>query len=104
MFDVLTGKEVRRFEKPLDGLQSVAFSPDGKCLAGGGWQKVYLWKVGSDEEARELGGLKGQAIFLAFPPDGKTLVVGMADEILHLDLATGKRLHRFSAALEVVGL
>ena len=35
--DGITGAEVRGFPQSADGVASIAFSPDGRTLASGGW-------------------------------------------------------------------
>jgi WD40 repeat protein len=37
LWDVETGKEIRRFEPNVDDVQSVAFSPDGRTIVSGGY-------------------------------------------------------------------
>jgi RNA polymerase sigma factor (sigma-70 family) len=111
LWDLAADREVGR----LAGHHwSLAFSPDGKTLAGGtGVNQVNLWDVAGRGLARRLecdpkkDGFDWVAYYhVAFSPDGKRLAsAGRAllpggrntDEVVQLwDLAAGKRLHRLT--------
>ncbi len=104
LWDVATGKEVRKFlPREQADVSSLAFSPDGKILASVGrnsWKQntptVYLWNPETGQELSRFGGTDkaGYAKSVAFSPDGKTLAVGYRDHTIRFwDPGTGKELH-----------
>lgn len=85
----LTGQQ-RRDERTLaswaTGVQSVAFTPDGKKLASAnGDSTIALWDVASRELIGDpLTGHKNSVATVAFSPDGKTLASGSRDDTIIL--------------------
>jgi WD40 repeat protein/serine/threonine protein kinase len=74
VWDAQTGKELFSLKGQRGEVCSVAFSPDGKCLAGGqdnGWVKV--WDAQTGEELFSLMGHTIQVNSVAYSPDGKRL-------------------------------
>jgi WD40 repeat protein len=67
---------------------SVAFSPDGKTLAGGSEDIIKLWDVEAGELRQTLKQNDGVNL-VAFSPDGKTLASGSFDTIKLWDAQTG---------------
>ena len=76
----------------VEGVKSVAFSPDGKTLAsGGGDNVIHLWDIGTGKRKKTLVGHTHWAFSLAFSPDGKTLASGSVDSDIRLwDPQTGQ--------------
>jgi len=88
----LLGEPLRGHE---NSVISVAFSPDGKTLVSGSWDKTLrLWDVATRKPLGEpLRGHEDRVYSVAFSPDGKTLVSGSDDKTLRLwDVATRKPL------------
>ncbi len=76
----------------VEGVKSVAFSPDGKTLAsGGGDNVIHLWDIGTGKRKMTLTGHTHWVFSLAFSPDGKTLASGSVDSDIRLwDPHTGQ--------------
>lgn len=98
-----SGKAIRDFphENTVFG---IAFSPDGKLMAGGGYDNekgnyfARLWEVDTGKELRRfMHGQNGSGIrSVAFSPDGKTLASGGDDARLRLfEVDTGKERKAF---------
>jgi dipeptidyl aminopeptidase/acylaminoacyl peptidase len=96
LWDRTTGTQRRRFGGADAELTSLAYSPDGKSLAGGGGEgTVHLWEAGTGREVRRFTGPGFGVRSVAFAPDGKTLAAGGEDNKVFLwETATGKELGR----------
>jgi WD40 repeat protein len=65
-------------------LTSLAFAPNGKSLAFGLGDTIYLWDLARRREMRRFGGEKVMANSIAFSPDAKTLAAGSQDGKIHV--------------------
>lgn len=57
-----------------DAVQSIAWSPDGKRLATGGFRKVLLWNSADWSSGGEITDLPGRVTAMTFTPDSATLI------------------------------
>lgn len=60
---------------PLSPVTAVAFSPDGRLLAAGGYSQVTIWDVAEVKPIKTLTGVLGTVNDLRFSPDGQLLAV-----------------------------
>jgi RNA polymerase sigma factor (sigma-70 family) len=100
LWDTGTGREVSRLTGPSD---CVAFSPDSRTLAAGGFMdgKVHFWDAATGQSLRTWE--SAQFITrLAFAPDGKALAVGGSGMIRFRDPATGRDLGPLGSLAEAV--
>ncbi len=103
-WDVATGKQLLRFQAGRVWAGQLAFSPDGKTLAVGAWNRIRLYDTASGKEVLPFGPFVGHEDTVwqfAFSPDGGTLAsLGDKDDWLLLwDPVTGKEVRQ----LDLVG-
>jgi WD40 repeat protein len=127
LFDAATGKEVRHwtahqartYNPPRDpksafdalvnstgkgNVTCLAFAPDGKMLASGGWDDtVRLWDPTTGKEVRKIDAHKAMVAAVVFSADGKTLASrGGLDGMVRLwDPTTGKERHTIEGLSKV---
>jgi WD40 repeat protein len=98
IWELVTGQEIRRYD--LGRLRAsygapLAFSADGRFLAGGGENDspTRLWDLATGKELLRLEGQREVVTSLAFSPDGKRLASGLRNG-LALVWATPSAVHR----------
>jgi WD40 repeat protein/S1-C subfamily serine protease len=96
VWDVETGREVRRLEGHKGRVLSVDVSSDGRRVLTGGDTSVILWDAGTGKVLRRFEGHTGLISRVSFLPDGQRAVSSSFDRSIRLwDLSTGKQIHRF---------
>ena len=74
LWEVATGKEVRRIGMGKTRITEAVLAPDGKALATGMADKtIRLWDLATGREIRQFGGANVETRHLAFSPDGTRL-------------------------------
>jgi len=75
-----TRKELPTLKGHSDWVLSVAFSPDGKRIVSGSYDKTLkIWDAVSGEELQTLKGHRDPVLSVAFSPDGKRVASGSSD-------------------------
>ncbi len=93
-----TGEFGRIFQGDYEGFESIAFSADGKMLAGGDSSgNIYLWDVDTGETIKAIEWGQDFVRTVAFSPDGETLVSTNDSEICFWDINTGKAIKTIAA-------
>jgi WD40 repeat protein len=85
-------KEAAQLDGHASAVWCASFSPDGKLLATGSYDRVVkLWDVDGRKERATLEGHANWVTCVAFSPDGATLASGSEDTTVKLwDVASGK--------------
>ncbi len=104
LWDVNTGREIRRFEGHTRPINSVKFSPDGRTFASAADDGVIiLWDVETGAEVRRFVGHRAGVNSLAFNKDGLFLVSGGADwAVIMWQVETGEVFRRFEGHTDAV--
>ncbi|MCI0461677.1 MAG: WD40 repeat domain-containing protein [Gemmataceae bacterium] len=89
LWDLTTGKVRKSWDDPPFA-GPVAFSPDGKWLAWGGFGQIVIWETAGDKPPRPVAGALYGPATLAFSPDGKTLAAGSLGAVRLFDATTGR--------------
>lgn len=80
LWNLETGEEETGFTRSHEPVSFLAFSPDGRTLAGAssgtGGGNVRLWDIRTGREKFSLPGAHGSVSSLAFSPDGRVLAAG----------------------------
>ncbi|KAA6415622.1 MAG: hypothetical protein FRX48_00338 [Lasallia pustulata] len=99
IWDAATGATLQTLEGHSDVVDAVAFSPDGKQLASGSWDKtIRIWDAATGATLQTLKGHSGAVYAVAFSPDGKQLASGSLNKTVQIwDAATGATLQTFEA-------
>jgi tetratricopeptide (TPR) repeat protein len=104
LWEVSTGRELRRFKGHMSWVLSLAFSGDGRhALSGSADGTVRLWDVDTGREVRRLQGHKDQVWKAVFTAGGQHAVSCSADRTVRLwDLGSGREVCCFDKYAEPV--
>ncbi len=99
LWDLATGKELRRFLGHRSEPRAVGFSPDGKTVASAGLQgdSIRLWDAATGEERLRIDDVESWFGAVVFSPDGKTLASGShRHQVKIWHAATGKLIYAYA--------
>ncbi|HVK37349.1 MAG TPA: WD40 repeat domain-containing protein [Candidatus Kapabacteria bacterium] len=96
IFELRTGREIRRLPGHPGGVTCVEFSPDGSMLASGGADlSVVAWDVATGELRRMFSGHNGPIVDIVFSRDGREIVSAGTDRrVIASTIDGGQRLLR----------
>lgn len=93
LWDLSTGKQIRKLEGHDERVRAVAFSHDGQLLASASNDRtVRLWDPSTGEQIRKLEGHDKRVKAVAFSHDGQLLASASVDRTIRLwDPSTGEQ-------------
>jgi WD40 repeat protein/serine/threonine protein kinase len=97
LWEVATGRCVRRFEGHTKQVESVCLSADGRwALSGSADHTVRLWEVATGRCVRTFEGHTNSVDSVSLSADGRLALSGSSDNTLRLwEVATGRCVRRF---------
>jgi RNA polymerase sigma factor (sigma-70 family) len=101
LWEVATGRELRRWEPRAPGTGCLTVAPDGKAMAWVAFQEhvIRFWDLAAGDEIHPPAGHRGAIGDAAFTPDGKTLVTVSEDRTLRFwGAATGGEMRQIEAS------
>jgi len=94
MWEIATGRQVKVFD--MNGVSSIAISPDGKYALFGCVMEMRLWDIKAGREIKAFKGHEGWVRSIAFSPDGKYALAGDDSTTPKLwDIASGRQVRAF---------
>jgi WD40 repeat protein len=103
LWDVASGRELRRLTGDTSWVDGVALSPDGRTVIFSNLGDLELWDLTAGAKLRSFSGHGGYISCVAFSPDGRTVLSGSSDQTVRLwDISTGVERFRFSGPAGLV--
>jgi WD40 repeat protein/uncharacterized caspase-like protein len=111
LWDLDTGREIRRFEGAarivsgslIAGVDSVAFSADGRSVLMASGPEARLWDLSKGREVRRFRGHTGLITAVAFSPNGKFAATASVDKTARIwDLVSGNEIRRLEGHSDYV--
>ncbi|MHB9132695.1 MAG: WD40 repeat domain-containing protein [Armatimonadota bacterium] len=84
ILDAKTGRLVRTCPAPAGHVDAVAFSRDGRLLAGSGVKCLFIWNVATGQLVRTFPERNVYCTALTFSPDGKNLAAIFDDDTIRV--------------------
>jgi WD40 repeat protein len=87
------GQVIRTLLK--NDIGAMAFSPDGKRLAAGGWvadPRISIWDLADGKECASLPGIRWGTPSIMFSPDGRDITAAGMQSVITWDVNTGAEL------------
>jgi WD40 repeat protein len=83
VWNPITGKHISTYRKHLGNIYAVAWSPDGKRVASGGYdQTVQIWDALSGKALSTYRGHTSIVGAIAWSPDGQFIASGSIDGVI----------------------
>jgi WD40 repeat protein len=97
-------RNLRSLEGHTNWVMSVAFSPDGKHVVSGSYDKTMrIWEMETGREVSRLEGNARGVTSVAFSSDGKHVVSGSYDETVRIwEMETGREVTKLEGHTDVV--
>ncbi|ETO18488.1 hypothetical protein RFI_18775 [Reticulomyxa filosa] len=104
LWDVQSGKEIKKFEGHVDGVNSVQFSFDGQMIVSSSYDTtIALWNVKAGERLKELKGHSGTVMYATFSPDDKCVLSASNDTTIRIwDVESGKELKKLEGHKKII--
>ena len=104
LIDLATGQQLVSLQGHTNIVETISFSPDGKLIASGSWDKtVKVWDVKTGENLFTFDGDSAYVEAVSFSPDGKWLAAGLLNGTIKIwDVSTGLEIATLTGHSSVV--
>src|SRR5262249_45749946 len=100
---IRTGRCLFTLDPPLENPFSVAFSPDGRCIAAGGEKAMQVWESEGGCRAITCEGYRGGAYDVDFSPTGSRVAAPGDDCVVRVwDARTGQEVFALEGHTDVI--